>query len=867
MNSGRAKYIVFVIILLLASSFIYCDEKRFQRISVEQGLSHGSVYSIIQDRDGFMWFGTGDGLNKYDGYDFKIYRYDPSDPDSIISGKMGEIYQDSRGIIWIGTWGSGLSRFDPHSNHFFNFKSDPENPATISHNRIEVILEDRKGNIWIGTEKGGLNKLDPVSMKFTRYQNNPDSPVSLINDEVKALCEDPEGNLWIGTDGGLSLLKIGMEGDVGFIHQVHIPGNPDSLSNNRIRALCVDIKGHIWVGTKGGGISIFDPEEKKIKFRHFKHIAGNSNSISENSIASLYRDSEGDIWIGTYNKGLNRYCLKDNKFSRFYHDSRDSFSLSHNRPETIFEDHSKNLWIGTLGGGINKLDLKPKKFKNYMYDSADKNSLPHPGVRSISQMENFLYIGTEGGLTRYDPEKNLFTHYKNNPNNKNSISGNRIWSVMADHKGYIWAGTFSNGLNKILFKNGKMRVTRFKNDPSDENSLSFNRVQVIFEDNDGDIWAGTSDGLNVLKGGEKNNRFQRFFYSRKNENTLSDNYIIDIYQDSSGIVWIGTLKGLNSFDKITGTFTRFFFDPDEENSLSNNTILTITESILNPGVLWIGTDDGGLNRFDVKKRIFNRYLEKDGLPGNVVSGILEDDKGFLWLSTNGGLSKFDPAKKTFKNYKKSSGIEGLGFVRNSSLRSRNGELYFGSITGMISFLPEDVKDNPFVPRIVITSFKKLGEEVKTKRPLRYNDEIRLTHKENFISIEFAALDYTNVKENRYSYFLKGVDYGWMKCGSTRFASYNHLSPGNYLFSVSGSNNDGIWSEKGASLKIVIVPAYWQTWWFRIIVISLVFFLIALLYRMRVNRITRTNRKLSEINLSLSREIKSRREAAGGTQGE
>ncbi|MCK5222221.1 MAG: PAS domain S-box protein, partial [Candidatus Aminicenantes bacterium] len=349
-------------------------------------------------------------------------------------------------------------------------------------------------------------------------------------------------------------------------------------------------------------------------------------------------------------------------------------------------------------------------------------------------------------------------------------------------------------------------------------------------------------------------------YNRENENTLSNNYIITIYQDSSGIVWIGTLRGLNRFDKKTGEFTRFFFDPDEENSLSNNTILTITESILDPGVLWIGTDDGGLNRFDVKKGIFNRYLEKDGLPGNVVNGILEDDNGFLWLSTNGGLSKFDPASKTFRNYKKSSGIEGLGFIRNSSLKSGTGELYFGSITGMISFFPEDVKDNSFVPRIVITSFKKLGEEIKTKKPLRYNDEIRLSYKENFISFEFAALDYTNVKENRYSYFFKGVDYSWIKSGSTRFASYNHLSPGNYLFSVKGSNNDGKWSEKGASLKIVIVPAYWQTLWFRIIVISLVFFLIALFYRMRVNRITRSNRKLSEINLSLSREIKNRRDA-------
>lgn len=854
-----SKLFISVIFFYYTGTYSYGEEEKFERISVERGLAHGSVYSIIQDKEGYLWFATGDGLNRYDGYEFKVFRHDPSDHDSLISGKLGDIFQDSRGIIWIGTWGAGLDRFDPEKNTFIHIEPDPNDRDMISNGRVEDIEEDMNGYIWAGMEQEGLIRYDPVSQKFKFYKNDPDNPNSLVDNDVKVLYLDKEGDLWIGTNGGLSRLTIEKNGKERFVNYFKIPGDQKSLSSNKIRALCADSEGKIWIGTKGGGISILDPNMEKTAFRHIRFKPGDKGSISENSIATLMLDSRGYIWVGTYNSGLNRYREKDGKITRFYHDSRNSFSLSHNRSEALLEDRSGILWIGTLGGGANKLDLKEKKFRNYTYNSSDKNSLPHPSVRSICQMGEDLVIGTEDGIALFNSKSNRYTHLRKDQGDINSLSGNRVWSVLIDRNRALWAGTFSNGLNRIIFKNGKTNVTRFLHDPLDNNSLSNERVQVVFEDNEGDIWAGTPDGLNLLKGSGRNLRFQRFLVNgERDRNTFyGNNYIVSVFQDNSGMLWIGTRGGLVRLDKKTGKYNIYRHDPENNNSLGSNSILAISESIRNTGVLWIGTADSGLSRFDIKTGNFERYYEKDGLPGNEVNGILQDEKGFLWLSTNGGLSKFDPDNKKFRNYKKSSGIEGIGFIRNSSFKKGNGEMFFGSISGMVSFFPGKVKDNPNVPDIGITSFSKLGEEVELKKSAGIFDEIRLAYDENFITIDYSALDFTNVKENRYSYYLEGVDYNWITAESGRSVSYNHLQPGRYRFHVKGSNNDGIWNEEGVLLRIKIVPAFWQTLWFRNFLIILAALIIVGIYKFRVTNITRRNKQLSEFNVNLNKEIENR----------
>ncbi len=866
MSNNSHKYIpVFLFMfstLILSLRFnisAYENLISFERISVERGLAHGSVYSIIQDREGYLWFATGDGLTRFDGYGFKTYRYDPSDTDSIIAGQLGDLFQDSRGMIWVGTWGAGLDRFDPENNKFIHFDPDKEGQEDISNDRVEDIEEDVEGNIWAGIEKGGLLRFDHVSQTFKRFRNDPDDKHSLINDDVKVLYKDRKGNLWIGTNGGISKLIHEKKGKVSFRNFYHIPGDNASLGSNRVRALCEDSEGRIWIGTRGNGISILNPEGKTPVFSHILHIPGDNSSISENSIASLLRDSAGDVWIGTYNSGLNRLSSKTGKISRFSHDSQNTASLSHNRAEAIYEDRSQNLWIGTLGGGVNRLDLKEKKFKNYKYNSADKNSLPNSTVRSICEAGEEMVIGTEGGLALFNPDMNIYRHLKNIPGNINSISGNRIWSVISDKNGAIWAGTYLNGLNKIVFNNGKVKVTRFAYDQKDENSLVNNRIQVLYEDSDGDIWAGSSEGLNLLIRDGDRYKIKRLFesFSAGEKFFYGNNYIVSICQGSRGKMLIGTRGGLIEFEKETGEFSVFRHDPEDVFSLGSNFVLTITESINSPGIFWIGTSDGGLNRFSSVSGKFDRFYEKDGLPGNEVCGILEDDNGFLWISTNRGLSKFDPVRKKFRNYKRSSGIEGVGFLRNSSFRRKSGEMFFGSISGMVSFLPGKVKDNPNIPEIEITSFRKLGEEVELTKKGGAFDDIRLAHNENFITIEFAALDFTNVKDNRYSYFLKGVDYDWVNSDSRRSVNYNHLKPGTYKFNVKGSNNDGIWNEEGISLKIVLVPAFWQTWWFRTLLFFTAVFLVIFFYKFRVNDMKRTNRKLSELNSDLNREIGNR----------
>jgi len=586
--------------LLFSPAPAYEEVNRFERISVERGLAHGSVYSIIQDKSGFLWFATGDGLTRFDGYEFKNYRYDPSAPEFIIAGQLGELYQDSRGIIWIGTWGSGLDRFDPDSNRFIHFQWDPGDPNFIGNDRVEDIEEDREGNVRAGMEKGGAVRFNRDTGTFQRYLNNPADPSSLVHNDVKVLYKDSRGDLWIGTNGGLSKLVSGMDGSVRFQNYSHRPGDPFSLGGNRIRALCEDSGGRIWVGTRGTGISYFSPDGGNQKFSHIRHRTGDPGSISEDSIASLMRDSEGDIWIGTYNSGLNRYSAKTGKITVYRHDSKNTFSLSHNRAEAILEDDSRNLWIGTLGGGVNRLDLKEKKFRNFTYNSADSNSLSHSTVRSICGLGEEWVMGTEGGLTLYHPGLDRYRHLKNDPDNPDSISGNRIWSVISDRRGALWAGTFSNGLNHIVFAGNRVKVTTFRHIPGSGGSLCHNRIQSLLEDKDGDIWAGTSEGLNLLTPGGSAWRIRRFFESpdRSPELFHGNNYIVSIYQGSRGAVWVGTRGGLIRLNKQTGEFRIFRHDAEDRSSLGSNSILTITESIREPGVFWIGTADAGLNRFE-----------------------------------------------------------------------------------------------------------------------------------------------------------------------------------------------------------------------------------------------------------------------------
>jgi len=871
----KAICLTFLLNLTLSLNlYAQMNDIKFERISLEQGLSQATVWAIMQDSKGFMWFGTADGLNKYDGYSFTIYNHDPRDSTSISDNKIITIYEDKSGTLWIGTDGGGLNKFDRETEKFTHYKHEPSNPNSLSDNHILSICEDKSGALWIGTHYGGLNRLvlseaegfDRETEKFEHFKHDPADPNSLSHNHVFPICEDQSGVLWIGTnDGGLN--KFDRENKK-FIHYKFDPSNPTSLSNDIINAIYEDKSGTLWIGTTNGlnklvlstswdsGQALSECEEydrERAKFVHYNHDPFNPNSLSDSTIWSIYEDKSDKLWIGTARGGLNRFDREKGIFVHYKNDPYDPKSLSDNRIRSIFEDKCGVLWIGTNGGGVNKFNRLKEKFVHYKNNPSNMNSLSSNRIYSFYQDKTATFwIGTSGGgLNQYNREKETFVHYKNDPSNPNSLSDDIVLSVYVDQFNTLWIGTDDGGLNK--FNREQESFTCYKNDPSNPNSLSDNTVRVIFEDKSGALWIGTDHG-GLNKFDREKVTFTRYKHDPQNVNSLSNKAVRSIYEDHSGVLWIGTYGGgMNRFDRSTGRFIHYKHDPANPNSLSNNYVLSIYKDPGDSGhTLWIGTFGGGLNKvvlsesekpapsissqkrsgqagqalsepegFDSVKAEFTYFTENDGLPNNVVYGILGDDHGNLWLSTNKGLSKFNPSTETFRNYDVNDGLQSNEFNTGAYYKSKSGEMFFGGINGFNAFYPDSIKDNLFIPPVVITTIKKFDEIVK--RDISDTEEIELSYKDNYLTFEFVAFDYTNPQKNQYQYIMEKFDKDWIDTGTRRFATYTNLDPGKYVFKVIGSNSDGKWNEQGVSVRIVIKPPFWKTWWF--IILSAVFLIV------------------------------------------
>ncbi len=828
----------------------------FEHITVEHGLSHASVYSVAQDSIGFLWLGTADGLNKYDGVKLTVYRHDPAEPNSLSSSNFGEILVHSSGVMWFGTWGGGLTLYDPSTDTFTRYLHDPADPRSLSEDRIEYLHEDSQGTVWIATERAGLNRFDPRSESFVRYRHDSEDPRSVSSDQVKTIHEDRSGTLWIGTDNGLDRFDRATES---FVRHRHDPDDPESLSSNRIRAIVHDTSGALWVGTRGGGLNRFDPETGSS--RRYRHDPRDPQSLSDDSVSVLFADSFGILWIGTYKGGLNRFDPETGLFDSYRYDSRSPGSLSHNRVEALHEDRSHNLWIGTRAGA-DKLDLKRAKFRQYIHDPYVAAGLPHPSVRAIASAgegDDALWIGTDGGLARFDPRSEHFQLFRHESGR--GLSSDRIWSILVDREGTLWAGTYDAGLNRLVRKGETFEVTRYQHDPRDPSSLSSDRVQAIFEDRDGDLWLGTGDGLNRVMPRPAGERllFEVYRTDPDVKGKLSSNYVIIVFQDRSGRLWAGTRDGLHQFDTTTRSFQRIVHTSRVESS-GTNSILSILEDEVRENLFWIGTEGGGLGRLDPATGSFTQYLLRDGLASNFINGILEDDRGNLWLSTSSGLSRFDPESEVFRNFDAGNGMQNHGFHRNASFRSTSGEMFFGGIKGLTSFLPDLVQDNPYTPPIVLTSIKIFNEELELDKPLAEVDEIELSHNNNSISIEFVGLDYTSPSHNNYAYQMEGIDEDWIQAGTRTYAGYANLASGKYVFKVKGANSDGVWNEEGTSLRLIITPPFWRTKWFYALSFMAPFLLVFSVYQIRMNAVRRKNIQLEEINEQLNQQIAERQRA-------
>jgi signal transduction histidine kinase/ligand-binding sensor domain-containing protein len=808
---------------------------RFERIAAEDGLSQNAVLAIWQDHRGFMWFGTEGGLNKYDGYQFIVYRHDPDDPLTLSDDFVSSIYEDRNGNLWVGTR-NGLNRFDRATGTFTRYQHDPDNPQSLGGTWVVAIYGDHEGTLWVGIEDGGLDQLDRNTGTFTHYRHDADNPNTLSDDTVRAIHEDSSGYMWIATHSGLNRFDRAAGT---FIHYQHDPDDPQSLSGDQVSAIFEDHQGALWIGTEDGGLNQFDRSSET--FIRYQHDPDDPRSLSHDRVRAILEDSTGRLWVGTQN-GLNMLppaqADERDQFIRYRHSASDLHSLSTNPIWSIYEDRTGILWFGTYGGGLSKYNRTTSQFALYQHNPDVPNSLSENMIWSICEdRSGNLWIGTfNGGLNKLDRDSGTFTAHRHDPEDPASLGSDDVRALLEDRQGILWVGTNGGGLAQFVPRTGTF--VHYRHDPDDPNSLSEDRVTVLYEDKAGNLWVGTRDG-GVNRLDRATETFTRYQHDPDDGSSLSDDRVWSLYEDRSGALWVGTLGGINVLDVATGQFVRYLHDPDDPQSLSNDQVFSLYEDPAD--AVWIGTWGSGLDRFDPATQTFAHYTERDGLPDNVIYGIEVDSQGFLWLSTNRGLSKFDPRAETFQNYDVRNGLQNNEFNVGAHFTSESGEMFFGGIEGFNAFYPERVTGNPHVPPIVVTSFSKLNEVVR--RDLSPNEHIQLSYKDNFISFEFAALDYTAPDKNEYAYMLEGQNQDWVYARTHRHVDYTNLRGGDYVFRVKGSNNDGVWNEEGVAITVTVTPPVWETWWFRGIVLLVLVGGAISGYRLRVRSIEARRREL------------------------
>ena len=806
---------------------------RFDRISIEQGLSQSSVFVIFQDSRGFLWFGTEDGLNRYDGYAFKTFKPDPDVPTSLSDRWITSIVEDQNGYLWIGTRQGGLNRFDPKSEQFQHFLYNSSDLLSLSNNHINSLLVDYDNNLWVGTADG-LDLFDPATGTFSHYVSKPAQSDGISGKNVTAIYQDQLGRLWVGTSAG-GLNQFDKQTKV-FTSFQNNPANLNTISNNYVTAITDAENGQLWVGTRNG-LNRFDPESGL--FEQFTHSEDNKQSLTNNTITSLQMDITGNLWVGTLS-GLDRLDTEVNRFIHYRNDPSFLQSLSKNHVTSIYEDRGGVLWFGTRGGGVNKYDRQRNNFAYYRHDPANPNSLSGNSIFPIFvDSEGYAWIGTEvAGLNRFTWYTNLIMRFEHDPNDPNTIISNTIYSIAEDLDGLLWIGT-ADGLDSL--NRDTFTFTHYQRDASNPDSLSANTIYSVFVDSENVIWLGTTNSLDRFN--RDTGTFTHYSPWLADASNLSSTSVSVIREDSKGNLWIGMFDGgLIKFNRTTGKSTRYRFDPTNKQSLSNDTVQAIYEDTL--GKLWVGTG-GGLNLYHPQTDSFTYYLEKDGLPNNVVYGILEDDRGYLWLSTNYGISRFDPKSESFRNFDAGDGLQSNEFNGSAFAKGRIGEFYIGGINGLTVFRPLSITDNPYLPQITITSLTQGDQPIKTSSSIETARDITLVWPQNSLEFEFAGLSYNQPNKNKYAYKLEGFD-NWHYIGTKRDGRYTNLPGGKYTLLLKATNSDGVWNENPIRINVTVVPPFWQTIWFRILLGALAVVTVMTGIRLRTRVIQDRNRELERV---------------------
>ncbi len=726
-------------------------------------------------------------MNRQTG-EVRRYNHIPGDARTISSQQISLVFEDRRGFLWIGT-SAGLDRLTPGTGEIIHFVHQPENPQSYAGSAPTAIVEDEKGWLWIGTRERGLDFFDPITERFSHFQSDPFKPDDLGDDHIRSLWLDRSGILWIGTyGGGVDRLD---RADNHFIHNRRKGIDPNSLSSDLVTAIYEDRSGVIWIGTNGQGVNRHNPHTNL--FANYRYMEGQAYSLSHPEVYALVEDSSGWLWIGTAD-GLDRIQKGSGRIFHYRHNPQSPKSLSDNFITALMRDRLGNIWIGTESGGLN----------------------------------------------RYDPLKREFLRIVHNPVMPYSLSSNQVTSLLEDSNGQIWVGTADGGLNRLL--PNSIPLDPYATPPANPPVLTKEELRAIAGSEKTGLIpeSETMNSANPVLSGS----FKSYLHNPDRPSTLSSNEIHCLAEDENQMVWVGTNHGLNRLDPLRGTSLRYLHDPRDLLSLGDDNVLAIL--IGQAGEIWIGTDGGGLDRLDRVSGEFSHYRQQDGLPNNVVYSILEDESGYLWLSTNNGLSRFDPSSGTFLNFDENDGLQGDEFNKGAFYRTHTGELIFGGYNGASAFSPGELIQDSYSPPVELVSLTQNGAPLELAEPLEEVQEVTLYWPDNFFEFEFTGLSYTRPERNQYAYKLEGFDHDWNEIGNQRIGRYSNLPGGTYVLRLKAANPDGIWNEQGRSLRIRVAPPIWQTLWFRL---GVIFSALAVLgggYAWRLQRIQKRNRDLEEI---------------------
>ncbi len=841
------KYIFIILLLQIVIAEVFPQALKIENLSPENGLSHSWISCILQDKSGYMWFGTWNGLNRYDGYSFTVYKPSATNPDALSNNVIKALCEDGNGNIWIGTE-NGLNLYNPDADNFIHFYHNPDDSSSISHNYILSLYSDSNNTLWVGTKGGGLNSIDSGG-KIRHFRN----PKSTESNHINCIIEDNINSnyLWIGTENGLYRFDKTTENFVNY--RVNFESR---AFNPVILTLYQDEKSDLYLGTWGSGLIKFDRSNN-----HFYFCFDNSRPGTKNwqytIVFTILPDLYGNLWVGTRDQGIYEINTK----TLAYKNVSFSFDENYFRNRVInclYRGSSGIIWLGTRYNGFYKIVPSAKNFDQYSLRPEHQKYFENKVITAIVfDKQGNQWFGTRNdGIIRIDEKTGRLSIYKKTDNAGKSLSSDNVLAICStkeNNNPVIWIATDGGGINKLDVTTG--RITVYRSLWNDSNSLSNMHVYSLLEYDDehlliGNWGIGNRGGLDILN--KKTGKFINFRSSANDPSTISSRIVMRLYRDKSGSVWIGTkggglnrmmVKNINaSTPEEIASFKSYRNIPGDSSSISNNDVFSIYED--KNGILWVGTGGGGLNKFDRTSESFKMYAQKQGFIDDMIYCILEDNGGNLWLSTSNGIIRFNPKTENVRNYTKSDGLPFDVFNPCAGYKTPSGELFFGGVNGFVSFYPDSIKDNLNIPDIVITNFRISGKNksydarIYTKTALNKIKKIVLPHYLHDITIEFASLDYVAPLRNRYKYRLSGYHDEWVETpAERRFANYTNLPPGRYIFTVKGSNNDMVWNEEGRSVEIFIKPPFYQTNGFKLLlffillgIISFVIFYIIIRYQ-------------------------------------